>query len=133
MNLTDLYCPACGSTLAILTLDDGPELLCNSFECPRPTAAAEILADREVDHIATLDEHGFTLRHPLAERLDGALLDCSLHDHLTEYGHLYAEGHDLAPARIGRFRIEWDPAREWLRWTPLDPAPSVPADTEEAR
>jgi hypothetical protein len=43
---------------------------------PRPGAASEILADRKTEHIVEITNSGWAIRHPLAERLDDALMTC---------------------------------------------------------
>lgn len=99
-----VYCPmGCGQTLMV-----GPvtrELFCFAVDCPRPTAAAQILADPETDHIATVTADEFTLRHPLRERLDDALLHCDVHRWLSRG----------APNEPGRWRIRTDPRLPRLR------------------
>lgn len=74
------YCPmGCGLTLFL-----GAEgfITCGHIECPRPDAVAELLVDRETEHLVTFTETEFTVKHPLRERLDDALLSCVLHKHL---------------------------------------------------
>ena len=89
------YCPmGCGPTL---TVDPAGEARCAMTGCPRPRAAAELLDDQEAEHVVTLAADGFTLRHPLRERLDDALLDCNLHLMLAKEAPA-----DLAP---GRYRV----------------------------
>ncbi|MFJ6730019.1 DUF6085 family protein [Streptomyces sp. NPDC091281] len=73
-------CPmGCGETLqrqaAVGTL------ICTAAACPRPDAVAHILREREIEHIVQFDADGFTIRHPLRERLDDALMQCELHRH----------------------------------------------------
>jgi hypothetical protein len=58
----------------------GGAIRCYDASCPRPAAAAEILADSETEHIVLLEEDTFTIRHPLRERLDDALMECALHE-----------------------------------------------------
>jgi hypothetical protein len=71
------YCPmGCGETLF---LGSGGYVTCSFTGCPRPDAAAGVLNDREAHHTVRLDEAGFTIRHPLRERLDDELMRCSLH------------------------------------------------------
>jgi hypothetical protein len=70
-------CPmGCGRTLF---LGKGGYITCSYVHCPRPDAVADLLADRETEHLATFDADGFTIRHPLRERLDNALMTCDLH------------------------------------------------------
>ena len=77
----DVFCPACGRSS--LYLNGRGKIECIFGECPRPTAAAEILADPETEHEATFTATGFTLRHPLRERLDNDLVNCEAHRHLA--------------------------------------------------
>lgn len=88
------YCPmGCGQTLVI---HDGC-VTCQSPECPRPSAVAEILADSETDHIAEIEENHFTLLHPLRERLDHGVLECFVYNRL----HTLSE----PPWPNGRYRV----------------------------
>lgn len=80
----DGFCPmGCGPTLVIGIANpiahDAGRVVCDSVSCPRPSAASEVLADQETEHVVTMALDGFTLRHPLRERLDDALLSCTLH------------------------------------------------------
>ncbi|SHI67316.1 DUF6085 family protein [Streptomyces sp. 3214.6] len=70
------YCPlGCGETLQRAA--DGT-IACADAGCARPYAITAILLDRETEHIVQFDD-GFTIRHPLRERLDDALMRCELH------------------------------------------------------
>jgi hypothetical protein len=86
-------CPACGSEA--LMLGEGGFVTCSRLDCPRPEAAALILADGDTAHLVELRETDFTVRHPLCERLDDALLSCTLHQHLQL----------MPPRRPGRYRV----------------------------
>lgn len=89
------YCPlGCGNTLYRL-----PEgfIWCLFSECPNPNAAAAILADAEIEHIVDLYHSSFTIRHPLRERINDALLTCDLHQLISE---LYEP-----PRKPGRYRV----------------------------
>lgn len=89
-------CPVCGGPTLETSADDG-RIRCAAPECPRPSAAAEILADPETQHIVTFTEDGFTIRHPLRERLDDALMQCQVHaDFAASAG---------PPAVLGRYRV----------------------------
>lgn len=88
------HCPyGCGRTLF---LADGGYVTCSYIHCPRPDAVADLLDDREVSHIVVFGEGTFTVRHPLRERLDDALMTCVLHEHIA--------GLDGPPVRPGRYR-----------------------------
>lgn len=74
-------CPmGCGQTLF---LGDGGHITCSKADCPRPSAVDELLHDRETEHIVELGETSFTVRHPLRERLDDALMECGLHSRIA--------------------------------------------------
>lgn len=97
------HCPmGCGAT--VYQQPDGP-LWCAAPDCPRRTAASEILNDPETEHIVELGPHTFNVMHPLRERLDGALLTCDLGDWLKRQ-----PGPPAAPGRY-RARIE---RGQWL-------------------
>lgn len=75
------YCPmGCGETLSVM---GGGHVTCRRLECPRPDAVSVILADRETEHLVTFSPTAFTVRHPLRERLDDALMDCKLHEFIA--------------------------------------------------
>ncbi len=102
------YCPmGCGETLFRAP---GGHVTCGYIPCPRPTAADEILGDRETEHVVTLNEYDFNLQHPLRERLDHALLDCTLHAELASS--------DGPPAALGRYRVTTDGTGR-RHWTAL--------------
>lgn len=102
------YCPmGCGQTL----VHDSGEVVCTDYQCPRPWASTELLNDPETGHVVDLDEHGFTVRHPLRERLDDELLSCDLHEWLVC---------NRPPVQLGlRYRVAGNPG-DAHAWTPLD-------------
>lgn len=83
-------CPACGHHLA--ELGSMPRLYhplhCANKDCPRPNAALEILSEpQRTDHLVSLGrDGGFSVKHPLIERLDDKLLHCHLADYVAEFG-----------------------------------------------
>ncbi len=104
------YCPACG--LNSLFLASGGYVTCSRIDCPNPSVVSDILDDRETEHIVTLYTNGFTIRHPLRERLGDAMLDCKLHEQL--------ERRSGPPALPGQYRVymgddfpahAWEPVR----------------------
>lgn len=102
LTLATCYCPmGCGRTLL---LDGDGHLFCSWYECPNPSAADEILSDRETQHLVILTDSGFTVRHPLRERLGDALMRCDLHAELLD-----AAG---PPHRPGVYRVS-DRPRRW--------------------
>jgi hypothetical protein len=73
------HCPACGRTS--LMTGAGGHITCGHLECPDPTAVDRLLDDGETEHVMTVHrDYSFTIRHPLKERLDGALEDCAVHN-----------------------------------------------------
>jgi len=74
------YPMGCGRTLR---LGAGGFLFCSNKTCPRPGAAAAILADSQTEHVVALRQKGFNIKHPLRERLDDQLLACKLDDYLN--------------------------------------------------
>lgn len=88
------YCPmGCGQTLFRAS---GGYITCRYLECPCPDAVSTILEDRETEHVVTFDETAFTVKHPLRERLDDALLTCQL--------HTYCANLSGPPAQLGTYR-----------------------------
>lgn len=88
------FCPmGCGETLII---GPGGRLFCGLVDCTRPTAAHEILADGETEHVVQFSRDTFTVRHPLRERLDDALMTCQVHEHIA--------GLDGPPVPLGLYR-----------------------------
>jgi hypothetical protein len=105
------YCPmGCGPTLH---LTRGGTIACRHSCCPRRYAAAEVLYDQETEHIIVFGETGFTVRHPLRERLGDALMDCELHKDIAAMAG--------PPVPPGTYRARWtdyDPAVPgYGRWT----------------
>lgn len=102
------YCPmGCGPTLIIT---EGGFVVCSVIRCPRPEAASTILADRETEHVVYLGETDFTVRHPLRERLDDALLQCDLNG--------YLRGLAGPPRQVGWYRARR--ADDGWTWESLD-------------
>jgi hypothetical protein len=93
-RLVEGFCPVgCGRTLV---LDDGGRVTCSEPGCLEPDAVATLLDDPETDHLATITATGFTVRHPLRERLRGDLERCELHQQIA--------GLPDPPVRPGRYR-----------------------------
>ena len=97
------YCPmGCGRTLF---LADGGLVVCSFISCPRRDAVAELLADRETEHIVLFEEAAFSIRHPLRERHEDEFMTCALHE--------YCEALDGPPVQPGRYRA----VLSGQRWT----------------
>ena len=79
-------CPVCGTRNLALSLRPTTRgyIICQNQECSRPTAVHEILSDSEIHHVVDIREETetFSLKHPLRERLDDALLDCRIFEDL---------------------------------------------------
>lgn len=93
------HCPACGAQ-TLYTMAGG-HIRCTWSHCPRPTAVDELLQDSETEHVVQFGEAGFTIRHPLQERLDDALMECRLHQVLV--------GMAGPPVTQGRYRARETP------------------------
>ncbi len=89
------HCPACGREQ--LGLDEAGFIVCLAAGCPRVFAASDILADSETGHVVQLDADDFTVRHPLRERLDDALMSCEL--------DRWVAGLAGPPHPLGRYRV----------------------------
>jgi len=76
----DGFCPmGCGQTLRAEETRAVNRIVCWGSGCPEPLAASRILQDSETEHVVQFGGSGFTLRHPLRERLGDALMECDLH------------------------------------------------------
>jgi hypothetical protein len=109
------FCPmGCGETLQLLP--EG-EITCSNDVCPSPAAVTVILEDPETEHVVELMDAssspphgGYQMKHPLRERVGDLLLDCTLHEHVQEYGRR------LEP---GRYRLAESDEHNDYAWTPL--------------
>lgn len=93
-------CPmGCGMTLILSGQEWSGEgdVACSNPDCPRPDAVRMLLQNPETEHVVTIREGGFTVEHPLRERLDGALHQCELHQDL--------QAADGPPEKPGRYRV----------------------------
>lgn len=74
------YCPmGCGQTLHAEEMQAENKIVCMGESCPDPLAVQNILSNPEMEHIIHFDEDGFTVHHPLRERIGDSLFDCHLH------------------------------------------------------
>jgi hypothetical protein len=91
----------CGETLE---LHDG-RVMCIMVGCLDYLAVDRILADPETEHVVEVDETGFSVQHPLRERVGGMLFQCDLHSRLKALGD--------PPKQPGRYRAlaAWDLTR----------------------
>jgi len=75
------YCPmGCGPHLHVMS---GGMIKCLDPECPNPGAVTHILSDQETEHVAEITDDGWTLKHPLRERLGGDLFACEMGRKMT--------------------------------------------------
>lgn len=91
------FCPmGCGAgTLALGTTG---RVMCVADRCANPFATTLILGDEDnMHHVVQLTEQEFAMNHPLKERLDEQLFDCSL--------HLFLRTLPRAPQRPGLYRV----------------------------
>lgn len=78
------FCPmGCGTTLFVGV---GGHITCSYVGCPEPSATDLILDDRITEHVVTFDDDGFTIRHPLRERINDELMRCTLHNECARAG-----------------------------------------------
>lgn len=95
------HCPACGRSS--LFLSPAGEVICTHLGCNRPDTVTRLIADpNPLEHIVVLDHITFSVRHPIAERIDDALMSCSLHPWLQALPG--------PPAPPGRYRATEDHA-----------------------
>lgn len=97
------YCPmGCGQTLFMGT---GGHITCRRIDCSNPSAIDQILGDPETEHLVDFTAAGFSILHPLRERIEhpaqADLWDCALHQ--------YIQALDGPPTAIGRYRAHADP------------------------
>lgn len=97
----------CGRTLF---LAEGGYVTCSYHRCPDPCALDTIIDDEEKEHVVSIQDRTFTVRHPLRERVDDAMLDCTLHS--------WVAGLDGPPRAPGRYRVSGD---QWQHWQELQP------------
>jgi hypothetical protein len=89
------YCPmGCGQTLF---LGSGGYVTCSWAKCPRPTAVADLLEDKETEHLVELGATSFSVQHPMRERLDGELFRCDVHERIAAL--------DGPPREPGTYRV----------------------------
>lgn len=74
-DILGVYCPACGEPK--LHLMQADVIHCLARGCPDPDAAQKVLSDPETGHVADVTEDGWTLKHPLRERLGDGLFACT--------------------------------------------------------
>jgi hypothetical protein len=92
------YCPmGCGETLM---LGEGGYVTCSNIDCECPDAVWKLLEDREIEHVVTLHEGDFTIRHPLRERLGDGRVKCDLHQSLMALAG--------PPRQPGTYRVAYD-------------------------
>lgn len=83
-NLQGIFCPWCGCDKMDVV---NRTLVCTCSKCERPMAASEVLAQAEqVHHVVTIGRRGFSIQHPLIERLDERIASCDLHRTLLSSG-----------------------------------------------
>lgn len=99
------FCPmGCGATLFAAA---GGHITCSYLRCPDPSAVDTILADPETHHLVTITTGGFTVQHPLRERVAGDLHRCTVHTQIA--------GLPGPPGLPGRYRV-WDTDGPTTRW-----------------
>lgn len=96
------YCPmGCGPRLHVMS---GGMIMCLAPECPDPGAVTGIISDPETEHVADITSDGWTLKHPLRERVGDGLFACGAGRALAQFDEA---GKLPAPGRW-RFRLDAD-------------------------
>jgi len=76
----DGICPACGKQYLGIAVwhrsEEASRVHCWNILCPDPKAVWKILNRPDTDHVAWFGQHGWTLQHPLKERVDDKLASC---------------------------------------------------------
>lgn len=83
----------CGPHLHVMS---GGLIMCLAKDCPDPGAVTQIISDPETLDVVQIDEDGFSILHPLRERLGGGLFDCPVNRALAAMPE--------PPALPGRYR-----------------------------
>jgi hypothetical protein len=97
IDLPTLYCPmGCGNTLHVMQ----PGMIrCLLKGCHDPMAVQKILSQPESHlDIVQIDEDGFSILHPLRERIGGGLFDCPVNKALLAMS--------APPAPPGRYQAK---------------------------
>jgi hypothetical protein len=139
MVMVEGRCPACGGRLHL----EGNRLACMASVCPRPTAAHEILNEpQRQDHIVSLSEDGYSVQHPLVERLDNELLNCPLSNQVAEFGRDWVNPENGGllldtPYRMwtegGSYRVDYGTGTEHdssVQWEVDEDGRAIPYDPE---
>jgi ribosomal protein S27AE len=84
----EVRCPACGEESIVYDEMNTHRLHCTNIHCPRMMAVQEILAEpQRTDHLVVINTDGYSVKHPLIERLDDKLPHCKLASYVAEFGH----------------------------------------------
>jgi Family of unknown function (DUF6085) len=106
MNLQG-YCPmGCGSTLGVVsTPTEVNRIMCTNKDCPNPWAVDQVIANPETEHIVEFEEQHFSVKHPLRERIDDKLFECTLHQDIRDLSG--------PPVKPGKYRVTWNGDPDW--------------------
>ncbi|MFF2094834.1 DUF6085 family protein [Streptomyces sp. NPDC058202] len=100
------HCPmGCGETLQ--RRDSDGAIVCQGSACSRPEAVHELLQVQETEHVVQFGAQGFTVLHPLRERLDDTLMTCDLHLYCARMPGPPDEG-------VGRYRATDFGPNRWV-------------------
>lgn len=110
----DARCPACGERTLIRGFQ-GRIACTGGDDCPDTDAANRLLNDPHItDHLVKVNGDGWTIRHPLAERVDNRLFRCP---YGYELASQRAANRNLWP---GTYLLDQSPVGQEWRLTPLD-------------
>jgi len=87
------YCPmGCGQTLYVDIEQEPTQVLCVEGDCPRNDAMSLIMGNPETEHVVDFQADGYTVQHPLRERILGHLFDCPLFEQLSSIPNMRWQG-----------------------------------------
>lgn len=108
----DAQCPACGQRSLYRGFQG--RITCATADCPDAGAVHNLLNDPNLTaHLVSVTVHGWTIRHPLVERVGDALFTCDLGTHLNGQREANA---DLGP---GVYRVDINPRGRVWHLTPV--------------
>lgn len=101
------FCPNCGQRTLVAKwgMVGEAELACTNLGCDDLAAASKIIGECETEHIVMCFEETYTIKHPLRERINDELYDCTI---------------------AAAFRDEWGPPREGPGLYRVTPMPVDP-------
>lgn len=105
MRIVRGYCPmGCGETLIL----DGARIKCSDFACSNPEAVHLILDNSETEHVVRIDEDDFSVKHPLRERIEDDLFECTVFRKIALMDHPYQEPGIYRVSVVGQDQLHFE-------------------------